>query len=260
MFLRSLFALTTLVIGTDATYSIVGTDASTGRVGGAGASCVPCSEMSLFVYLSSPGHAVMHSQAMPHAPISKIKRQARQMMEEVSDLDQILANLEEMDENYETRQYGIANFTASTGNTGNLVGGDSGYPNTTESDIGGSVTTSNNDTIIYHAQANTVTNGTLELMVQGFEDSDSDDLAEKFMAALVSIVGGNGGDKRCLDYYGTSAATGFIRVENSDRSNYIDISVVGNGEFEVSVCFKKSSKITYTNNFHMVSIHITKFG
>jgi len=188
--------------------------------------------MSTFVYITAPGNAVLHSQAVPHPPISRIKREARKMMKDLSDLDEILTNLKEMDSDFELRQYGISNFTASRGFTGDGIAN----PNSEgieERDEGGTVLTSNNDTIIYHVQANIVKNGTVDLMKQGFEDSESDDLAERLMAALVSVVEGNAGDRRCIDQFGTSAATGFIRVDNPDGTAYVDLSVVGNGEFEV---------------------------
>lgn len=239
MFKVTVFYTLTIFAVAQATYSIVATDEVTGQIGGAGASCVPCAEMSQFIYVGVPGSSVLHTQARSLPPfVSDIKDKAiEMMMDPLADLDDILDTMKEMDPDFIYRQYGIANSTTSRGYTGPGIAETyaTDFPElgvTEQHDVGGSVITAANKTMTFHALANIVSNGTVDLLVQGFENSTSEDIAERLVAALRSAVEAGAGDMRCLSEFGTSAAVGFVHVDNPDGTEYIHLSIIGNGETE----------------------------
>jgi hypothetical protein len=269
-----------------ATYSIVATDAATRQIGGAGASCLSGRDIFEALYVSVPNHAVMHTQGLLLPRDSPIITTARDMMKipESASLDDILNNMQTMDTlpfgedeefpEVDLRQYGIANFNTTRGYTGKelveLYKKMFSFP-TENYDVGGSVnmTTADGQSMEYHALANVVSEGTVNLLEQGFKESDSDDLAVRLMAAMTSVVGGGAGDGRCINGFNTSASGAFLHVDNPDGSVYLHLNIVGSGitepivelqrqfnEWKASYEPDTSSGSSYTTYFWIVSMAI----
>ena len=89
-----------------ATFSIVATDKQTRQVGGAGASCNPSGDIFSGLYISSPNHSVLHTQALLLERNNPIVRVARDMMRRDESIDEILSKMEDMDKGTQTLSVG----------------------------------------------------------------------------------------------------------------------------------------------------------
>jgi hypothetical protein len=246
LFVAVAFCATTLVV--EATYSIVAADLATRQVGGSGATCLPGQSVFDALYVSEPNRSVLHTQGwlIPHD--SPIVLNVRELMKNETPPDEILEAMLEQDVGFfraldvfgipgfgsipeaNVRQWGLADFEASAGYTGDQL--DFVYEEilgilgTIQQDKGGV-----HNRFQYHAQSNIVVNGTNERMQEGFESPPvgfCDDLPGRLMAGL--YVGGSlGGDVRCDP---VSASGAFLHVDNPDGTEYLHIEIVGDGSVE----------------------------
>ncbi len=265
----------------DATYSIVATDPTTRQVGGAGATCIPNFDVFEALYVSVPNRAVLHTQGLllpRDSPIIKTaKDEMMNMMSnenenekssnenDVKDILQMMRDLDtetlevSSDDNFPTvtlRQYGIANFDSSAGYTGenltplfDVLGFTYDGVEQEQVDVGGTVrsSTSTTNNLVYHAQGNIVSTGTVNLLKTGFEEEvvsndDNDEiqngaeLAARLMAAMRSVASSEGaGDMRCLysdSGSSTSASGAYLHVDNPDGTVYVHLNIIGDGMTE----------------------------
>mmetsp|Transcript_4015 Transcript_4015/g.6122 ORF Transcript_4015/g.6122 Transcript_4015/m.6122 type:complete len:380 (+) Transcript_4015:151-1290(+) len=248
---------------TTATYSIIATDAETKQVGGAGATCIADRDIFEAIYLSSPGKSVLHVQGLLLDPDGIIVKTAKQMMDNSEPLEDVLNEMKEKDtDNYDgfdtvdLRQYGIANFTAHDGYTGDklqyIYDEVLGVLGSVQKNVGKKDVS---DRYIYHALGNVVLDGTVESMQSGFEDQNDEfdfgacDMAGRLMAAMNRVANEGLGDKRCVDDEGgISAAGGYLHIDNEDGSVLLHINIVGDGSSEPVELMKESFMEWRENN------------
>ena len=243
-----------------ATYSIIATDVETKQVGGAGATCLADRDIFEAIYFSSPGKSVLHAQGLLLDPDGIVIQTAKQMMDNTEPLGDVLNHMKEIDTGYydvvdtddlrqvDLRQYGIANFTAHDGYTGDklqyIYDEVFGMLGSVQKNVG---KTDINDRYTYHALGNIVLDGTVESMQSGFEDQNDEfnfgtcDMAGKLMAAMNRVANEGLGDKRCIDDMGgISAAGGYLHIDNEDGSVLLHINIVGDGSSEPVELMKES--------------------
>lgn len=259
-----LFSWTLLCLSlaiTEATYSIVATDAYTRQVGGAGASCIPNGDIFDALYLSAPNRSVFHTQGLLLERNSTIVMTAIDMMQTDDDsIGDILAKMRELDtEPYlmsedgsvtmpkvDLRQYGMANFHVNdshggyTGSSLQEVYDDIfQIKDTVQIDKGAGRSNNDEDSGRYsfHAQGNVVKDGTVDSLYDGFveggDGSNICDMALRLMAAMDKVLKDGGGDMRCINEHNGISATGaFLHIDEADGKELIHINIVGDGTFE----------------------------
>ncbi len=261
--LLSSFALTA-----KATYSIVATDNTTKKVGGAGATCLPGRDIYEALYRSEPGKAVLHTQGLLLAGDDPIVVKAYELMKNgVLSSEDVLGAMVDMDDStfydrsggsYATadlRQYGIADFASTAAYSGTRLGDMWSYYGQEDSeiaDLGGNVQTldGGNETMatqyLYHAMGNVVKVGTVTALETGFRSMDDTynfglcDIAGRLMTAMYQVANEGLGDERCLDDFGTSSSGAYIHIDNEDGTDFIHINEVGDGTVEAVEVLKDS--------------------
>ena len=183
-----------------ATYSIVASDTRTQQVGGAGASCVYPSQVSV-IYGVAPGFGAVHAQAQSNAAG---RDRAVQLLREGRSPNDILSAITAMsfDALAARRQYAVVDVMGrSAGFTGaqNMMFAD---------DVQGGA-----DGFVYSVQGNILTGATvLEQAAVAFEAAGCD-LADRLMRALEAGAKGGEGDSRCTSASGIATNSAFIQVD-----------------------------------------------
>lgn len=248
-----------------ATFSIVATDKETRQVGGAGATCLDDEDVHKALYFSIPNKGVLHRQgdiccddSIPLAGLEAMGMNASvdDVLNTMLTMDNETFTFDEFDddyylppgaEDYETeqrnlRQYAIADFDSHIGYTGSslytIYHDIFGFPGSTEQTHSGGEATSSR--YVYHAAGNIVKEGTVQSLQNGFlTEEDNDvygfglcDMAGKLMNAMYHLLKDGNGDSRCLLQYGTTAASGFLHIDNADGTEYIHINAIDDGTKE----------------------------
>lgn len=255
-----LLSLLAAAVAVEATYSIVATDEQTRQVGGAGATCIPSTDVFDALYLSAPNRSVLHTQGQMYGT-DAIKKTAMEMMERNEPIDVVLKEMQELDTDpwpfgefllVDMRQYGMADFNADShgGYTGKSL--QTIYDdvllieNTEQVDTGAgrNDVEGTNGTVrgrhSFHAQGNVVAEGTVTTLSDGFLGGGGDDrfdprcdMAARLMAAMNGVAEGGLGDVRCISDHGGVSATGaFLHVDEADGTELIHINEIGDGSYE----------------------------
>jgi hypothetical protein len=222
---------------TVATYSIAGTDKSTGQVGGIGASCV---SLDIFraLYSSIPGKGVLLSQG--YVPENQLPRNlGLVLLQNETDPTDIINAIIQLsvdplvfvDEfpGPDIRQYGVVDLQGRVaGHTGasleTLYEERLGIFGTVQQNLQGNV-----GNFTYAVQGNVVTSSTLGNAVDAFVDGNGCDLADRLMLALVGGREQDGqveGDFRCVSSLGIAASGAFLDVDNPDGTVFLDLAAV----------------------------------
>ena len=233
-----------------ATYSIVGTDIETRKVGGAGATCLPDRDIYEALYHGVANRSVLHAQGLLLDRSDPIITAAKKMMQDGEYVDDVLNAMKALDtKNFtvtdelsffevDVRQWGIADFKSHAAHSGEKLAtlwNFYGYSDSIEQVDAGSVSIS--ERYNYHAMGNIVSNGTVKTMQFGFESEDNEhgfglDLAGRLMEAIYLVAKKNLGDLRCQTSGDTTASGAYLHVDNPDGTEFIYLNVVGDGKRE----------------------------
>ena len=183
-----------------ATYSIVAADTRTRAVGGAGASCVYPSQVSI-IYAVAPGFGAVHAQAQSNAA-------GRDRAAELLAMGQAPAAIiaaitaPSFDSSAARRQYGVVD----------VLGQSAGYTGAQNSmfadDVQGTV-----EGYVYSVQGNILTGAeVLQQAATAFE-LGACDLPERLLRALEAGAKNGQGDTRCTGPSAIAANSAFIQVD-----------------------------------------------
>jgi uncharacterized Ntn-hydrolase superfamily protein len=203
-----------------ATYSIAATDSATKQVGGSVTSCVSDLDVGI-VYGSSPGHGVVHAQAVLD-PQSKGKTRAvKDLGADVAPAS-IVSTITQtsFDPGVRARQFGIVDLA------GRAAGFSGGNATAYKGDRQGSF-----GTFTYSVQGNILTSeAVLDQNIRAFEAGGCD-LADRLMRALEGGAQNGEGDSRCTGPKGIPADSAFIEVDEAEGAagSYLKISVRDTG-------------------------------
>jgi uncharacterized Ntn-hydrolase superfamily protein len=194
-----------------ATYSIVATDSSTGRVGGATTSCVGALSVSI-VYGSAPGHGAVHAQAQFNTNGRDVA--AMRLGMDVAPAD-IIAEITDpaFDGNAARRQYGIADLMGrAAGWTGAQC---QPYAEDRQGQAG---------PYTYSAQGNILTSAAVLDQTEDAFVAGGCDLADSLMLALEAGAENGEGDSRCTPV-GIPSDSAFLTVEEADGTVVVALDV-----------------------------------
>lgn len=205
-----------------ATWSIVVADPETGRVGGAGTSCVGALDVAI-IHGAVPGVGAVHAQARLNVAG---RDEAVRLLGEGSAPDAIIAAMTDpdFDRIAAQRQYGVVDLQ---GRTAGFTGVDNG-------DWAGH-TTGNAGSMAFSVQGNILTGPeVVQRSVDAFEASaatarpDACLLPERLLQALTAGRALGEGDSRCTGR-GVPSDSAFLRVTEADGTVLVDLSVTETG-------------------------------
>ena len=201
----------------EATWSIVAIDRNSNLIGGTGTSCVGTLDVRI-IFGVAPQLGAVHAQAYLHEPG---RDQAVEFLEQGLPPDEIISAITDtsFDSQSSLRQYGIVD---SQGRSSGFTGTSNGIW------AGDTQGTINN--IVYSVQGNILTGEpVVQRTAHRFESQESCDFTENLWESLKAGGTDSEGDSRCTTN-GIPSDSAFIRVVNSDGSDLINLSVVGDSQ------------------------------
>lgn len=202
-----------------ATWSIAATESTTGRVGGAIASCVGELDLGI-VYDSVPGRGVVHAQAQLDLS-GHGRARAFDLLRMGATPAELLRAITDptFDPRFEVRQYGVVD----------LMGRAAGYSGPLTGEYRGDQQ-GRRGAITYSIQGNLLTGPAVLARAEAGLRAEACDLPERLMLALEAGAASGEGDRRCAPR-GTPADAAFIEVDEAtgEPGTYLRISVTGTG-------------------------------
>lgn len=222
----------------DATFTIAGAHPTSGQMGAAGSTCVdPTGDNGLSLYKvnyhPTSGKGLLLSQASPPEEGSSnsdaVFETADKMLQEDEDPSSILAAISDpmvdggLDMGFpsnEVRQYGLVDLQGrAAGYTGSSIGDmyDTivliGLQPHVQENEAGSVTGATGS-MVYSAQGNIVSNNTVPLLAEGFQEEEGCDLADRLYRAVIAVDDANAKARANPDASDNSDFVGDVRCEN----------------------------------------------
>lgn len=221
----------------DATFTIAGAHPSTGQMGAAGSTCVdPTGDNGLSLYKvnyhPTSGKGILLSQAKPpeegSSNYDSVFDTADKMLQEAEDPASILDAISDpmvdtgLDMGFpsnEVRQYGMVDLHGrAAGYTGSSI--DNMYdtivlmglqPHVQENEAGS--VTGATGSMVFSAQGNIVSNNTVPLLAEGFQEEEGCDLADRLYRAVIAVDDANA-RARASAASSNSDFVGDVRCEN----------------------------------------------